>query len=76
MFEELDTVVLARDIEKYGLKKGDIGAVVNIYKNNKAMEVEFVNAQGKTVALLTLTTDDIRSIKRDEILHVRGFNAA
>ena len=76
MFEELDTVVLARDIEKYGLKKGDIGAVVNIYKNNRAMEVEFVNAEGKTVALLTLTTDDIRPIKRDEILHVRGFSAA
>ena len=26
MYEELDTVVLARDIEKHGLKRGDIGA--------------------------------------------------
>lgn len=76
MFEELDTVVLARNIEKHGLKKGDIGAVVNVYKNSRAFEVEFVNAEGKTVALLTLTAADVRSIKRNEILHVRGFSTA
>lgn len=76
MFDELDTVVLARNIEKYGLKKGDIGVVVHIYNEGKALEVEFVDAEGKTVALLTLTTDDVRSIKRNEILHVRGFSTA
>lgn len=76
MFEELDTVVLARNIEKYGLKKGDIGVVVHVYDKGKALEVEFVDAEGKTVALLTLTTDDVRSIKRNEILHVRGFSTA
>lgn len=76
MFEELDTVVLAHDIEKYRLKRGDVGAVVHVYENGKAIEVEFVNAEGKTVALLNLTTDDVRSIKSNEILHTRGFNAA
>jgi ATP-dependent exoDNAse (exonuclease V) alpha subunit len=74
MFEELDTVVLARNIKEYNLKKGDIGAVVNVYKDGKALEVEFVKAEGETVALLTLSLDDVRSMKRDEILHVRGFN--
>ena len=76
MFEELDTVVLAKDFEKYGLKRGDIGAVVHVYENGKALEVEFVNAEGKSIALLTLTPDDMRSIKRNEILHVRGFTTA
>ncbi len=76
MFEELDTVVLAHDIEKYGLKRGDVGAVVHVYENGKAIEVEFVNAEGKTVALLTLSPNDIRSIARNEIFHVRGFNTA
>lgn len=76
MFEELDTVVLAKNIEKYGLKRDDVGTVVHVYKNDKALEVEFVNAEGKTIALLTLTPDDIRSIERTEILHVRGFNTA
>lgn len=73
MFEELDTVVLSRDVEKYGLKKGDIGAVVHAYKEGKALEVEFVAAKGKTVAVLTLTSSDVRPMKRNEILHVRGF---
>lgn len=72
MFEELDTVVLARDIEKYGLKRGDIGAVVHVYGSGKAVEVEFVAAKGKTVALVTLTPLDIRPMASDEILHVRG----
>lgn len=76
MFDELDTIVLAQDFEKYGLKKGDIGAVVHVYKKSKAVEVEFVNADGKTIALLTLTSNDIRSIASNEILHVRGFNTA
>lgn len=76
MFEELDTVVLARNIEKYGLKKGDIGAVVHVYEEGKALEVEFITAEGKTVAVLTLTPSDIRLMERNEILHVRGFATA
>ncbi len=76
MFEELDTVVLSNNIEKYGLKRDDVGTVVHVYKNGKAFEVEFVNAEGKTIALLTLTPDDIRCLARTEILHVRGFNTA
>lgn len=71
--EELDTVVLNRNIEKHGLKKGDIGTVVHVYKKNDALEVEFLTANGKTVAVLTLVPADIRTIAKNEILHVRGF---
>lgn len=76
MFEELDTVVLKSDIKKYDLKKGDIGTVVHAYKDDKAVEVEFTSAEGKTVAVLTLTPDDVRSMARNEILHVRDFAPA
>lgn len=71
MFQELDTVVLTHDIDKYGLKQGDIGAVTHCYKDGAAFEVEFVTADGKTIALLTLDQTDIRSIGRREVLHVR-----
>ena len=71
MIRELDTVVLAHDIEGYDLKQDDIGAVVHCYEGNRAFEVEFVTGSGETVALLTLTREDIRSIRRKEILHVR-----
>ena len=76
MIEELDTIVLAHDIEQYGLKQGDIGAIVHCYKNGEAFEVEFVTGEGRTVAVLTLTKDDIRPMQRQEILHVRELIAA
>ena len=71
MIRELDTVVLAHDIEEHGLEPGDVGTVVHSYSDGTAFEVEFVTAEGKTVALLTLTHADIRLIGKREILHVR-----
>ena len=71
MIRELDTVVLIHDIDEYGLKQGDIGAVVHCYSDGKAFEVEFVTAEGRTIAVLTLTSSDIRLMSNREILHVR-----
>lgn len=71
MFSELDTVVLTHNIEKYGLKEGDMGAVVHVYNNGESVEVEFVTVNGETIAVLTLESSDIRSLANDEILHVR-----
>ncbi len=76
MIHELDTVVLNRDVKESGLAKGDIGAVVHSYKDGETFEVEFVTAEGKTVALLTLTALDIRPMKSREILHVRELAPA
>lgn len=74
MIRELDTVVLLRDIKEYGLRHGDIGAVVHIYNNNNnALEVEFVTGEGETVGLFTLTTNEVRRMEGREILHVRPF---
>jgi hypothetical protein len=71
MIDELDIVALTHNIEDYRLKAGDVGTVVHCYDDGIGFEVEFVTAEGKTVALLTLTATDIRPIDRAEILHVR-----
>ncbi|MGH7407450.1 MAG: DUF4926 domain-containing protein [Candidatus Methylomirabilales bacterium] len=76
MIRELDTVVLTRDVPKPGLKKGDVGAVVHRYAEGRAFEVEFVTAEGKTVAVLTLTEADIRPMRNGEILHARELASA
>ncbi len=76
MVRELDTVVLDRDMEAYGLKRGDVGAVVHCYADGKAFEVEFVTGEGKTIALVTLSEADIRPMQQGEILHVRALVAA
>ncbi len=67
----LDTVVLARDLPEYGLRKGDLGAVVELYDAD-AIEVEFVRASGKTQAVVTLTTDDARSLLDNDLVTVRS----
>ncbi len=69
MIQELDTVVLMHDIAEKGLQKGDVGAVV--FCGEKIYEVEFVSADGRTIAVLTLTGIDIRPVQGKEILHVR-----
>ena len=76
MIRELDTVVLTRDFPEHGLKKGDVGAVVHLYTDRGAFEVEFVTAEGKTVAVLTLTEGNIRPMASGEILHARELASA
>lgn len=46
-YRVLDTVVLERDLPDHGLRKGDLGAVVEVYEPD-AIEVEFVTASGRT----------------------------
>lgn len=74
--DELNTIVLTHDIKAHDLKKGDIGTIVHSYKKQKAIEVEFLAASGKTIALLTLNTKDVRTLGTHEILHAREFPSA
>jgi hypothetical protein len=69
-YKELETVVLNRDLPEQGLRSGDLGAVVQVYGAD-AIEVEFVTASGRTQALLTLTTGDVRSVSDEDLLSVR-----
>jgi hypothetical protein len=71
--EELDLVVLTHDIPPHGLQQGDLGTIVHCYADGQAWEVEFVTAEGRTVAVLTLTQADIRPMDQQEILHVRSL---
>ena len=72
-FKALDAVVLDKDLPELGLRKGDLGAVVEVYPPD-GLEVEFVTASGHTEALVTLTLDDVRPVEDTDILTVRTFN--
>ncbi len=71
-YEVLDTVVLVRDIPEHGLRAGDLGAVVEVYAPD-GLEVEFVTASGRTTALVTLTTRDVRPIADTDLVAVRSL---
>ena len=70
-FEITDTVVLTRDLPEHGLRAGDLGAVVELYGADR-LEVEFVQASGRTKALVTLKISDLRSVADRDILAVRA----
>ena len=71
----LDTVVLTKDLPEHKLKRGDVGAVVEIYDPD-GLEVEFVTGSGRTQALVTLSVSDVRPFGSTEILAVRKVDAA
>lgn len=71
---EFDSAVLTRDLPEHGLKAGDVGTVVHCYESGQGFEVEFVSADGRTVAALTLTAAEVRPLEGREILHARPLS--
>ena len=69
-FKPLDTVVLDRDLPEHGLRRGDLGAVVQVLPPD-GLEVEFVTASGRTQALVTLTESDVRPVVDTDLVSVR-----
>jgi hypothetical protein len=72
--KELDVVALTRDLPSHGLRAGDIGAIV--HASQGSFEVEFVRADGKTLAVVSLGPADIRPLEGAEILHARKLASA
>ena len=70
MIRELDSVALVRDLPEHGLKAGDIGTVVLLHGKG-GYEVEFMTLDGETVAVESLSAEEIRSIGRREVAHAR-----
>ena len=74
-FHPLDVVVLKTDQPEHGLRRGDLGAIVDIYSAD-AIEVEFVTASGRTKALVTVQPSDIREVADDDLVAVRPAGSA
>ena len=73
MIAELDDVILEHDLPVHGLARGDIGTVVLVHANGAGYEVEFTALDGETLAVVTLNADEVRSVGRREIAHVRAL---
>jgi len=74
-FKELQAVVLNRDLPEHGLRRGDLGAVVQVYEPD-GLEVEFVSASGKTEALVTLKEADVRAVADGDLIAVRQLHSS
>ena len=71
MINDLDPVVLTRDLPAQGLQAGDVGWVVMTHGGGEGYEVEFVTLAGETVSVVTVSADSVRSVQQKEIAHAR-----
>jgi hypothetical protein len=71
MIQELDRIILTIDLPEYGLEEGDLGTVVLVHEGGKGYEVEFVTLDGETVAIVSLFSEQVRSISSKVIAHAR-----
>jgi hypothetical protein len=62
---------LDRDLPQHGLRRGDLGAIVQMYDQN-TLEVEFVTASGRTQTLVTLNLADVREVRDGDLIAVRS----
>ena len=76
MIREHDRVVLKTPVPAEGLEAGDVGAVVHVYRDGQAYEVEFVTLDGRTAAVVTLEADQVRPVHKREITHARELQTA
>jgi hypothetical protein len=72
MIHELDVSALVADLPEHGLKPGDVGTVV-LTHGDSGYEVEFMTLGGETLAVASLSAQQIRPIGRREIAHVRSM---
>ena len=70
MVNELDTVILAAELPARSLKAGDLGTVVLVHRHG-GYKVEFTTLDGETVAVVSLSSDQVRPVGRREIAHAR-----
>ena len=62
----LDVVALTRDLPVLGLRRGQVGAVVDVYAPH-VFEVEFVDQAGRTYGLHTLHADQVMLLRHEPV---------
>jgi hypothetical protein len=68
-----ERVVLTVSISAEGLEPGDVGTVVHLYSGG-GMEVEFFTLKGKTAAVVTLNSEQVRPLSSRDIIHAREIS--
>jgi hypothetical protein len=76
MIKEHERVVLTAGVAAEGLEAGDVGTVVHVYRDGQAYEVEFTTLAGKTAAVVTLESSQVRPVADREITHARELAPA
>ena len=71
MMSEHSRVVLTDDLPADGLKAGDVGTIVHVFRSGQAYEVEFLTLSGETAAVATVEADQLRPVTSADLTHAR-----
>jgi Domain of unknown function (DUF4926) len=73
----LETIIVTVNIPDKQVLAGDLGTIVEIYSEPQlAYDVECVNADGSTRALVTLAPDQVRRLAPADVLTTRQMPLA
>ena len=68
--EIFDVVALTVDLPRENLLSGQVGTIVEVYNNGEAFEIDFVDREGFTYALLTLQPEQLMPMYHEPIKKV------
>ena len=73
----LETVIATLELPDEQVIAGDLGTIVEVYTTpSLAYEVEFVNPDGTTRALVTLTPQQVRRLEPTDVITTRPLTVA
>ena len=70
---EFDSVVLTVNLPEHNLKRGDVGTIVHFHEDEAAYIVEFMTFGGDSIAVVTLSRNQVRPALATELPHVRAI---
>lgn len=62
-----DSIALLEDLPEENLWRGQVGAIVEIYNDGEAFEVEFVDTNGHTYGVLALRPKQIMLLRHESM---------
>jgi Domain of unknown function (DUF4926) len=75
-----ERVALTQDLEERGLRKGDVGVLIDYVPHPKGGEegclLEVFNALDESIAVVSVRLSDIEPVRADEVLAVRQLTKA
>lgn len=78
-YKNYTEIVLAKDLQEKGLKKGDVATIVDhhpVSHGEDGYSLEFFNALGTTLAVVTIPESSIEPLRENEIFNVRALEVA
>jgi Domain of unknown function (DUF4926) len=75
-----ERVALTRDLDEHGLRRGDVGVLLDYVPHPEGGEegavIEVFNALGESIAVVAVRASDLEPMRADEVLAVRPLARA